>query len=96
MYWKSKKNVYGIENELHLIEQIQKFLNESIVMMNLRKDERITHEIIEEVFDYQLPYLFNSGSDGSDEAVYLINGPQLDLHMLFTLKIAYNLKDMAY
>jgi hypothetical protein len=40
--------------------------------------------------------LFNSGSDGSDEAVYLINGPQLDLHMLFTLKIAFNLKDMAY
>ena len=22
MYWKSKKNVYGIDNELHLIEQI--------------------------------------------------------------------------
>ena len=22
MYWKSKKNVYGIDNELHLVEQI--------------------------------------------------------------------------
>lgn len=22
MYWKSKKNVYGIENELHLVEKI--------------------------------------------------------------------------
>ena len=26
MYWKSKKNVYGIENELHLVEKIQKNL----------------------------------------------------------------------
>ena len=23
MYWKSKKNVYGIDNELHLVEQVQ-------------------------------------------------------------------------
>ena len=22
MYWKSKKNVYGIDNELHLVEQV--------------------------------------------------------------------------
>jgi hypothetical protein len=26
MYWKSKKNVYGIDNELHLVEKIQKNL----------------------------------------------------------------------
>ena len=96
MYWKSKKNVYGIDNELHLVEQIQKFLNDSIVMMNLRQDEKISHEIIEEVFDYEIPCFFNSGNDGSEEAVQLSMGPQLDLHMLFTLKIAYNLKDMAY
>jgi hypothetical protein len=38
-------------------------------MMNLRQDEKITHDIIEEVFDYEIPYLFNSGHDGSDEAV---------------------------
>jgi hypothetical protein len=38
-------------------------------MMNLRQDEKITHDIIEEVFDYEIPYLFNSGNDGSDEAV---------------------------
>jgi hypothetical protein len=26
MYWRSKKNVYGIDNELHLVEQVQKCL----------------------------------------------------------------------
>ncbi len=69
MYWKSKKNVYGIDNELHLVEQILKFLNDSLAMMNLRQNEKITHEIIEEVFDYDIPYLFNSGNDPSDESV---------------------------
>ena len=64
--------------------------------MNLRQDEKITHDIIEEVFDYEIPYLFNSGHDGSEDAVKRSIGPQLDLHMLFTLKIAFNLKDMAY
>jgi hypothetical protein len=43
MYWKSKKSVYGIDNELHLVEQIQKFIQESIEMMNLRPEEHITH-----------------------------------------------------
>jgi hypothetical protein len=43
MYWKSKKNVYGIDNELHLVEQIQKFITESLEMMNLRPNEQITH-----------------------------------------------------
>lgn len=23
MYWESKKKVYGVENELHLVEQVQ-------------------------------------------------------------------------
>jgi len=38
-------------------------------MMNLRQDEKISHEIIEEVFDYEIPCFFNSGNDGSEEAV---------------------------
>jgi len=29
-------------------------------MMNLRPDEKITHEIIEEVFDYEKPYYFKN------------------------------------
>ena len=28
-------------------------------MMNLRTDEKITHDIIEEVFDYEPPYFFS-------------------------------------
>ena len=63
MYWKSKKNVYGIDNELHLIEQIQKFIKESLEMINLKPGEKISHEIIEEVFDYEKPYLFQSFDD---------------------------------
>lgn len=64
-------------------------------MMNLRKDEKITHAILEEVFDYERPNFFKE-IDDDDETAALHLGPQLDLQMLFTLKIAYNLKDMAY
>ena len=27
MYWRSKKNVYGIDNELHLVEQVQRCMS---------------------------------------------------------------------
>jgi hypothetical protein len=46
MYWKSKKNVYGIENELHLVENVQKLLTESVTNLDLRVGEKITHEMI--------------------------------------------------
>ena len=32
-------------------------------MMNLKPGEKISHEIIEEVFDYEKPYLFQSFDD---------------------------------
>ena len=63
--------------------------------MNLAQGEQITHQIIEEVFDYEKPFFFHKYDD-SDHLVRLTMGSQLDLHMLFTLKIAYNLKEMAY
>lgn len=95
MYWRSKKNVYGIENELHLVEQIQGVMSETIQMMNLRPKEKITHAIVEEVFDYEKPGMFKKVND-LEEVLGLNLGAQLDLQMLLTLKVAFHLRDMAY
>jgi hypothetical protein len=40
MYWRSKKKVYGIDNELHLVEQVQKSMK---VLYEASKKEKITH-----------------------------------------------------
>jgi hypothetical protein len=50
MYWKSKKNVYGINNELEIVEQIQKILSQFLISSGIKNGQMITHEIISQVF----------------------------------------------
>jgi len=50
MYWKSKKNVYGIENELQLVENIQKLLKLTFDKVDINSNKKITHKMIEAAF----------------------------------------------
>ena len=79
MYWKSKKNVYGIENELHLVEKIQKNLKRLFEEIEISPKAKITHSTIEDAFDDEpAPNLFNKYKD-EQETRSLGLGPQLDL-----------------
>lgn len=40
MYWESKKKVYGIENELHMVEQVQQCMK---VLFKTSSNKMITH-----------------------------------------------------
>lgn len=93
MYWKSKKKVYGIENELHLVEKIQKLLKKTFEKIEISPKTKITHRMIEEGFvDDPAPNLFNKYKD-EEETRRLGLGHQLDLQMFLTLKIAYKIRD---
>lgn len=46
MYWKSKRNIYGIANESELVESIQKLLNQVKFVAELKPGEKITHKIV--------------------------------------------------
>jgi hypothetical protein len=48
MYWKSKKKIYGIDNELQMVEQIQKCMK---IFNSISKDQRISHEDIIKMFE---------------------------------------------
>jgi hypothetical protein len=50
MYWRSKKNVYGIDNELHLVEQVQKCMT-GVFGEQILKKTAITHEIVKNIFE---------------------------------------------
>ena len=52
MYWRSKKNVYGIDNELHLVEQVQRCMR-YIFNDNIEDGTKITHDEINEIFSYE-------------------------------------------
>ena len=62
MYWKSKKSVYGIDNELHLVEQIQNCMK-VIFSVQILQRKTITHKDIKEIFDNE----FEKSDDSSDE-----------------------------
>ena len=62
MYWKSKKSVYGIDNELHLVEQVQKCM-QAIFEGQIQEKKRITHQEIKEIFDNE----FEKSDESSDE-----------------------------
>jgi len=62
MYWKSKKSVYGIDNELHLVEQVQKCMK-AIFEGQIQENKRITHKDIKEIFDNE----FEKSDESSDE-----------------------------
>ena len=46
MYWKSKRNVYGIANESELVESIHWLLNQIKIFAELKSGEKITHNIV--------------------------------------------------
>jgi hypothetical protein len=46
MYWKSKRNVYGIANESELVESIHRLLNQIKIFAELKSGEKITHNIV--------------------------------------------------
>ncbi len=52
MYWRSRKNVYGIDNELHLIEQVQRCMK-AIFSENILRRREITHEDIKQIFEFE-------------------------------------------
>ena len=95
MYWKSKKSVYGIDNELHLVEQIQNCMK-VIFSVQILQRKTITHKDIKEIFDNE----FEKSDDSSDEEAQKqkVNSkaPELDEHMFLALKIAFNLKELTY
>jgi hypothetical protein len=62
MYWKSKKSVYGIDNELHLVEQIQNCMK-VIFSIQILQRKTITHNDIKDIFDNE----FEKSDDSSDE-----------------------------
>jgi len=52
MYWRSKKNVYGIDNELHLVEQVQRCM--SIIFNDqILERKQITHDDINKIFEFE-------------------------------------------
>ncbi len=63
MYWKSKKNVYGIDNELHLVEQVQRCMKTLFNQQTLGKT-KISHQDIINIFDAE--HEKASSSDDSD------------------------------
>ena len=50
MYWKSKKSVYGIDNELNLVEQVQRCMK-GIFIDKIIQKTKITHQDIVNIFD---------------------------------------------
>lgn len=50
MYWKSKKCVYGIDNELNLVEQVQRCMK-GIFIDKIIQKTKITHQDIVKIFD---------------------------------------------
>lgn len=50
MYWKSKKNIYGVDNELHLVEQIHKLLRNLYTPQLLKGKIVLTHKQIVQAF----------------------------------------------
>ncbi len=86
MYWKSKKNVYGIANESELVESIHRLLNQVKVFAELKPGEEITHKIIYQAFGSKIPSPYLDKKEQKDiESLAL--GPQLDLDIYLALKI---------
>jgi hypothetical protein len=48
-------------------------------MMNLRPKEKITHSIVEEVFDYEKPDFFNTQKISKEDMFVPELGSQIDL-----------------
>ena len=51
MYFRSKKNVYGIDNELQLVEQVQRCMR-GIFSEKILNREKITSREILTIFDH--------------------------------------------
>ena len=52
MYWKSRKNVYRIDNEIHLVEQVQSCMK-IIFNDQILSRQKITHEDIDKIFEFE-------------------------------------------
>jgi hypothetical protein len=66
MYWKSNKSVYGIENELNLVEQIQRCMK-GIFNDKIIDKSKITHQDIVKIFDPDLDEEKVDSEDSEDE-----------------------------
>lgn len=89
----SRKNVYGIENELHLVEHIQKCLK-LIFTHELLNNGELSIQILDDIFRNLKLRLAKDRFEGI-ERDYDFMKPELDLHMHVALKIAYNLRDLT-
>ena len=53
MYWKTRKNVYGIDNEIHLVEQVQSCMK-IIFNDQILSRQKISHEDIDKIFEFEV------------------------------------------
>ena len=93
MYWKSKKKVYGIDNELHLVEQVQSCMK---ILFKSSHYDQIKHEDIINIFEGVEGDQSKTDNEETDDDQLKYHLPQLDVNQLLTLKIAYNLKELTY
>jgi hypothetical protein len=63
MYWESKKKVYGIENELHLVEQVQDCMR---VLFKTSQNKSISHKDILDLFDVDQDKTKLQGENGGE------------------------------
>ena len=76
----SKKNVYGIENELHLVEHIQKCLKLVLTHEFVKKKE-LTNEVLENILlDLKLRLAKNSKHNQTVKDWHFMK-PELDMHI---------------
>lgn len=102
-YHQSKKSVYGIDNELHLVEQIQKSLELMISKEQMASGGKLFLFGEEEIAMRKKDKTLSGGSTSRRQFINRQESQvgieehesQLNEHMQVTLKIAYNLRDLT-